>query len=118
MPDAARDILFLVKPDFRDGAGLESYCAGCAQVAGMLQIYSEVREKLEVRWLSAPPPHREVIKLIGQEHEDCPVLVLAAPAPAKLRGVKVGKFRGRQFMSGAMDVLNYLAQVHRDGRPG
>lgn len=113
----ARDTVFLVKPDFRDGAESEHNCPLCAQVAGMFQVYPELREKVDVRWMTVPPPYREIAELTGETDPTCPVLVLASTAPEKVRGVKLGCFRGRQFVSGAMDVVNYVAQVHRGGRP-
>ncbi|MBI5774123.1 MAG: DUF3088 domain-containing protein [Verrucomicrobia bacterium] len=111
------DILFLLQHDFADGPGAPYYCPECAQINGVLHYYPKLRHWLEVRYVDFPRPRADIIALIGEANQSCPVLVLAGRAPANVQGVKIGEHKGRQFVSGATDIGNYLSQVHNLARP-
>jgi hypothetical protein len=111
------DILFLLKHDFADGPGAPFYCPECAQLNGVLHYYPKLRHWLDVRYVDFPRPRQEIIALIGEPNQGCPVLVLAGAPPANLKEVPVGQFNGRHFVSGADAIGNYLSQVHGLGRP-
>ncbi len=112
-----RDTLFLLKHDFADGDGAPYYCPECAQINGVLHYYPKLRHWVDVRYVDFPRPRADIIALIGEANQGCPVLVLAAKSPANVQGVEVSEFKGRHFVSGAKDIGNYLSQVHNLGRP-
>lgn len=112
-----RDALFLLKHDFADGPGAPYYCPECAQLNGVLHYYPKLRHWLEVRYVDFPRPRADIIALIGEANQSCPVLVLAGHAPANVQAVTIGEHNGRRFVGGATDIGNYLSQVHKLGRP-
>ncbi|MFM8707616.1 MAG: DUF3088 family protein [Planctomycetia bacterium] len=90
---ADKPILFLLKSGFLDpqhGPG-GFYCPECATIAGLLWYYPDVAAKLDVRLVDAPRPRPDVVALVGEETQSCPVLVLAATciAPAARRTRRV-----------------------------
>lgn len=111
-----RDTLFLLKHDFADGPG-RYYCPECAQVNGALSYYPALRHALDVRYADFQRPRAEIVALIGEENQSCPVLVLAQPPATSLSGIEIGEYRGRHFVSGAQEIGKYLARVHGVGEP-
>jgi hypothetical protein len=111
------DTLFLLKHDFPDGPGQPFYCPECAQINGVLHYYPQLRHVLEVRYVDFPRPRPEVVALIGEANQSCPVLVLGEAAGKAPDGVTVREHAGRRFVSGAEDIGNYLAAVYGSGRP-
>jgi hypothetical protein len=64
-----------------------------------------------------PRPRYEILSLIGDENQSCPVLIIADGPPATVKGVEIGTINGLHFVSGAEAIGNYLAQVQGVGRP-
>lgn len=99
------DRLYLLKPHFMDTGKGPFFCPGCAQMVGLLEFYPALKQQLEVRWLDFPRPRPELIELLGEENQSCPVLVLKdapndPPATLALRPAK-----GRWFVEGADSKL-------------
>lgn len=111
-----RDILYLLKHDFPDGPG-RYYCPECAQITGALTYYPALRHVLDVRYVDFPRPRPEIVELIGEENQSCPVLILAQASAAGVAGIEIGEYRGRHFISGAHEIGKYLARVHSVGEP-
>ncbi len=112
-----RDILFLLKHDFPDGPGAPYYCPECAQLTGVLTYHPQLRHVLDVRYVDFPRPRMEIVSLIGEANQSCPVLVIADDVPPGVAGIEIGSVNGLRFVSGAEAIGNYLSQVHRVGRP-
>lgn len=112
-----RDSLFLLKHDFPDGPGAPYYCPECALISGVLHYYPKLRHHVDVRYVDFPRPRPEVIALVGEANQGCPVLVLDDKAPAAVEGVEIGSFNGRRFISGAEGIGNYFCAVYGTGRP-
>lgn len=112
-----RDRLYLLKPQFMDASKGPYFCPGCAQMLGLLEFYPALKEKLEVRWLDFPRPRPELIELLGEENQSCPVLVLQA-APTDLPStIPTHQAKGRWFVEGADEIATYLAHIHGIGIP-
>jgi len=45
-------------------------------MVGLLEFYPALKRLLAVRWLDFLRPRPELIDLLGEEHQSCPVLVL------------------------------------------
>ena len=112
-----RDILFLLKHGFPDGPGAPYYCPECALISGVLHYYPQLRHQVDVRYVDFPRPRQEVIALVGEINQGCPVLVLGDAAPPSVEGVTIGSFNHRRFISGAEGIGNYFAKVYETGRP-
>ena len=104
---ADKPILFLLRagfPDPKRGPG-GYFCPECTAVTGILWYYPEVAAKLDIRQVDAPRPRPEVVALVGEENQSCPVLVL--PAGERPDGIPVA--HGRAFVSGPDAIIKYLA---------
>lgn len=111
-----RDQLYLIKPHFPD-QGKTYYCPGCAEMIGLLEFYPALKANIEIHWVDFTRPRPELVALLSEENQSCPVLVLhTVPAilPAHL---KVQHANGRAFVEGVREIGEYLAHVHGIGLP-
>ncbi len=113
----ARDTLFLLTEDFRDGDGAPYYCPDCALVTGLLSYFPRLRHGLDIRYVDFARPRAELVALLGEAHQGCPVLVLAAPPPPEAIGLISGQVDGRCFVAGATAIGRYWSQAHGTSRP-
>ncbi|KWV59738.1 hypothetical protein AS156_30395 [Bradyrhizobium macuxiense] len=106
-----RDRLFLLKPDFEDPAfpGRRFYCWHCALLEGVLASFPQPAGGIDVERIAWPRPRREVVELIGAEHQSLPVLVLGDGAEA---GLETGRANGRRFVEGKDAILRVLSLRH------
>jgi hypothetical protein len=94
------DRLYLLKPQFMDQGKGPYFCPHCALLVGLMEFYPALTQQLEVRWLDFPRPRAELIDLLGEENQSCPVLVLhafpeASLAKPPLQQAKGGSSRAR-----------------------
>jgi hypothetical protein len=75
---AARDRLFLLRPDWID-QDRPWFCMACAAVEGFLGYYPAVRDALDIAYLPYERPRHPVIDLLGEAHQNLPTLILAEP---------------------------------------
>jgi len=73
--------LFLLKEDFPDGAGLPYFCPDCATIAGVLSYFPKLRHSLDIRYADFPAARAEIVALIGNDNQNCPVLILDKSPP-------------------------------------
>lgn len=112
-----RDRLYLLKPHFMDHGKGPYFCPGCAQMVGLLDFYPALNNTIEVCWLDFPRPRPELIELLGEEHQSCPVLVLHAPPGPDAATPPLQEARGRWFVEGAEEIATCLARTHHIGIP-
>ncbi|MCX8091243.1 MAG: DUF3088 domain-containing protein [Verrucomicrobiae bacterium] len=112
-----RDRLYLIRPQFMDGGEGPFFCPYCAQMVGLLEFYPELRQRVEVRWVDFARPRRELVELLGEENQSCPVLVLSDAIRNPPPHLQVRNAKGRWFVEGANEIATYLAHVHGIGRP-
>jgi hypothetical protein len=113
----SKDILFLLRHDFVDGPEPRYYCPECSEVNGVLHYYPQLRHHLDVRYVDFARPRPEVIALLGEANQSCPVLVLGAGAPADIEDSELAPDGVHRFVSGARDIGNYLSRRYGIGRP-
>lgn len=111
------DVLFLLKHDFEDGPGAPYYCPECAEMNGVLHYYPELRHHVEVRYVDYRRPRPEVVALLGEANQSCPVLVLRDDAPAALPDAQPSANGHRRFISGARAIGGYFSASYGAGRP-
>jgi hypothetical protein len=68
---AARDRLFLLRPDWID-QDRPWFCMACAAVEGFLGYYPAVRDRLDIAYLPYQRPRHPVIDLLGEGHQNLP----------------------------------------------
>jgi hypothetical protein len=75
---AKKDQLFLLNHSFEDSKlpGQVFYCKDCAVVEGLLTTFPVLKEKLEIHYVAYPRPRTAVIKLVGEENQNLPLLIL------------------------------------------
>ena len=112
-----RDRLYLLKPNFMDGNAGPYFCPGCAQMLGLLEFYPVLKEKLEIRFLDFPRPRAELVQLIGEENQSCPVLVLNQAPSGSAATFAVQQANGHWFVTGAEEISSYLAATYGTGIP-
>lgn len=112
-----QDRLYLLKPDFSDQGRGPYFCPGCAQMVGVLEFYPVLKQHLEIRWLDFPRPRPELIDLLGNEHQSCPVLVLKETPNGLPSKLALREAKGRRFVEGANEVATYLAHARGIGIP-
>ncbi|HEY7611294.1 MAG TPA: DUF3088 domain-containing protein [Alphaproteobacteria bacterium] len=106
-----RDKLFLLRPDFEDPAypGRRFYCWHCALMEGVLASFPELAKRLDVERVAFPRPRRAVTALVGEDHQNLPLLVLADDAPAELA---TGAYDGVRFVDDRDRILAALSRRH------
>lgn len=107
----ARDVLFLLKPDFTDPSypSTRFYCWHCALMEGVLASFPNLAGRLEVRRIAWPRPRAEVVALVGEANQSLPLLILAEDAPV---GLETGVHGGVRFVSGKDAILRALTLRH------
>ncbi len=109
----SRDIIFLLAPGFEDHDRRE-YCPECAEIWGVLNYFPAILHALDIRYQPIARPRAEMVDMLGEEHQNCPTLVLAQGVDAGADiGVKTAN--GRSLLDNARDIGKYFA--HRYGAP-
>lgn len=106
-----RDKLFILKSDFVDPAYPDErfYCWTCVLMEGLLSIFPELNQKIDVERVAFQRPRKHVINLVGEVNQSLPTLVLADDAPL---GMETGEHEGIRFVKGKDEILNALSQRH------
>lgn len=106
-----RDRLIIIKPNFADPAFPQTlfYCWHCALMEGVLASFPELDRRIDVLRIEWSRPRREVIELIGAEHQSLPVLIFADDADESLA---TGSYRGRRIVEGKDAILEALSRRH------
>ena len=113
----SKDRLFLLKPDFKDKGELY-FCPGCSLVEGVLSYYPHLRGELEISYVDFSRPRPAIVRLLGEENQSAPVLVLARKSEAEeTPGYTVREYNGRYFVAEPWEVAYYLAARYGVARP-
>jgi hypothetical protein len=71
--------MFLLKADFKDASrddGKRYYCPDCVMIEGLLSYYPRLLNEIEVKYVNYARPRQEVVDMIGEANQSCPVIVL------------------------------------------
>ena len=112
-----KDLLFLLAAGFSDGEGAPFYCPHCAIFEGLLALYPRLSEELTTRRVAYPRPRREIVELLGEEHQSCPVLILQRGLTASCSDLPWQKAKGRFFLDDPSVIGNYLSRAYGTPRP-
>jgi len=99
--------LFLLHPGFFDGEDGPFFCPHNAAVEGLLKYAPELEARLNIRRVEFQKPRTDIVKLLGEENQFTPVLVIdeTRDPPA---GAQVSASTGRAFLLGEIAISNYL----------
>lgn len=110
------DILLLLEPGFTDSArdqeGRRYYCPSCAFIEGVLACCPELRQKLDIRHIGYPRPRREIVELVGDAHQGCPILVLDPSNHPFVDASRFHRFGDRLHSNDTRVIAGYLADRH------
>jgi len=76
--------LFLLEPDFEDKAVSMDrlfYCPDSALVEGILSYYPQLKDSIDIRYLSFGKPREQLVELLGEQNQLCPVLIVSETTP-------------------------------------
>ena len=112
-----RDTLFVLKKSFTDGPGLPYYCPHCAELTGVLAYFPDLLYGLDIHYVDFARPRTEIVQLLGESHQDCPVLILADKPGLDALELMTGEVNGKFFINGPRAIAAYWAHVHSISRP-
>lgn len=76
-----------------------------------------LRDKLDIHVVAFERPRAALVDLLGESHQGCPVLVLAAPELASELCLPVKKAQGYAFLDDDKAIGMYLSRVYGVSRP-
>ena len=112
-----RDILFLLKHDFKDGAGPPYFCPHCAEISGVLGYFPQLKYHLDIHYVDFPRPRAALVELLGAANQNCPTLVLAEKPGLDALEMMSGEFNSRFFVTGPREIAKYWAHLYGVSRP-
>jgi hypothetical protein len=104
-----KDQLYLMKPGFMNAGLGPFYCGDSVCVEGMLSFFPELREKLDIHYISFPRPRQPLIDALGENYQSVPVLILADDAVAGDGIPEARKAGGRRFYDDEKKIRHYLS---------
>ena len=111
-----KHILFLLKPGFKATEGGPFYCPDSAGVEGFLRYEPTIEEKIEVKRIGFSKPRQDVIDLVGEANQGCPVLVIDRGAEVPEEAA-VSEETGRAYISDTSRICNFLGSLFGVARP-
>ncbi|WP_235513481.1 MULTISPECIES: DUF3088 domain-containing protein [unclassified Sphingomonas] len=106
-----RDRLYLLDPSFADPAYPDRtfYCRDCITIDGLLARFPDKVTMLDIIRVPYPRPRDAVIAVVGEAHQNLPLLVLSANADPALAD---GRHDGTYFVSDLKGLLHALHVRH------
>lgn len=104
----ARDILYLLPPEFRDAKypGQRFYCADCMFMEGILASFPDLLSRIEVRRADFPRPRTEVVTLVGEANQGLPLLIFGDNDDD---GLETGRHGDLRFAGDRLSIMKALA---------
>ncbi|WDP89528.1 MAG: DUF3088 family protein [Desulfobacter sp.] len=102
--------LFMLTPWTEAGQG-PYYCPDCGVVEGFFAYSPGAKVDLEIIHVEFTRPRARVVEALGQENQECPVLVLAPgtePPPEAKKSLSTGAV----FIDDALAICNYLGKTY------
>lgn len=113
--------LFLLNPDFQDervdGTTQSYYCPHNAMIEGILTYYPELKTKLEIKYIDFPRPRKQLVELIGEEHQGSPCLVISKDNSDIVDTSYFNDSGEYLFVNKKELIARYLADKHSIGKP-
>ena len=105
--------LFILKPGFtdpnNDSEGIHYFCPHSALIEGLIKYYPQLEEKMEINRIDFKRPRPEVIKLLGEENQSCPVLIIDNNQDTETDTGYFSKYGNKLFVNEDDLILKYLA---------
>lgn len=112
--------LFLLNPDFQDvkvdGTTQPYYCPHNAMIEGLLKYYPHLRNKLEIIYIDFPRPRKQLVELIGEEHQGSPCLVISKEHSKMVDTSYFNVYDNYIFVNKKELIARYLADKYHIGK--
>jgi hypothetical protein len=114
-----KDQLFLLMPAFDDDTqpGGPFHCEDCAQIEGLLSYFPRLRDTIDVHYVPFSRPRQPLIDLLGNEHQNCPMIVVGEDTVVSSPVLATSAATGRRFCTAVKDVTQYLMAAHGVSAP-
>ncbi|MEN8198608.1 MAG: DUF3088 family protein [Thermodesulfobacteriota bacterium] len=112
----AKHTLFMLNPWFEEDGQGPYYCPDCGVVEGFLFYSPEIRNEIEIILVDFPRPRDEIVKHLGLENQDSPVLVLD-DGTEKPEGAQQSMSTGKIFINDAIQICNFLGETYKGVKP-
>lgn len=104
-----KDQLYLLQPGFKNAGMGPLYCSDSAPVEGILSFFPELRKVVDVHYLEFPRPRQELIRLLGEQNQGLPVLILADKRKIKDDELEPQSANGKSFFTSERSIRHYLS---------
>jgi hypothetical protein len=104
-----KPILLMLNPWFDNGGQGPFYCPDCGILEGFLAYNPDIRKQLEIIYVDYKRPRQKIIKYLGAENQESPVLVLE-DSNQVLDGVKKSFSTGKTYIDNPILMCNYLGK--------
>ena len=112
----SKHILFLLIPGFSDGNEGPFFCPHSAAMEGFLKYVPSIEREVDVRRVAFQRPRPDIVKLLGEENQGTPVLVLSEGTEVPPEA-QVSSETGRAFIMEEIPIMNYLSRTFGVMRP-
>jgi len=102
-----KDQLFMLKPGFFDGDKGPFYCRDSIAIEGMLGMFPQLRDAIDIVYVEYARPRLPIIAQIGIENQSAPALVVTAQVIAPEFAFKTAM--GQRFLDDQALILRYLS---------
>jgi hypothetical protein len=113
--------LFLLKPDFTDSKTDDKrkhyFCPECASILGIIKYYPQLEKHLDIEYVDFKCPRKEIIKLIGEENQSCPVLVIKNQYEENVDLSYFNSYGDKHFINSTDLIAKYLSEKYGIGMP-
>lgn len=83
----------------------------------MLVYYPKLKDEIDIKVIGFRRPRAELVALLGEEYQGCPVLVLSDRGRAEAAGLPVREANGMSFLDDDKAIGQYLSRVYGVSRP-
>ncbi|WP_271079320.1 DUF3088 family protein [Aurantiacibacter sp. MUD61] len=72
-----KDTLFILERSYTSDDGGEFFCRDCVEIDGLLALFPELAEKLDIVRVPWAKPRKAVVEALGEDNQNCPALLFA-----------------------------------------
>ncbi|MEA3188174.1 MAG: hypothetical protein QOD99_2004 [Chthoniobacter sp.] len=84
---------------------------------GLLHLYPDLASQIDVRFVEFPKPRPEIVELLGEAHQSCPVLILGHSLEKPIDNLRIKTAHNHQFIDDPEQIGNYLSITYGIPRP-
>lgn len=108
--------LYMLNPWTEDDEQVYYYCPDCAVVEGFFFYAPKVKKEIDVVSIDFQRPRKAVVDCLGQENQECPVLVLnedVLPPDYAKKSFSTGK----PFIDDPKKICTFLSDLFNTIKP-